>query len=146
VADEGVNRQAAGIERVTRRRVAERLGISVTSVRRLEGTRLHPKRDTHGVWLFDAAEVEALASQPASIRRHQRHDDAGEVASQVFQMLEEGHELSAIVIALRQSPARIRELYDEWTVDLKSGRIQRQSDKDLVELQRSLNAFHGRAK
>ena len=43
---------------VTRAGVAKRLGLSIASVRRMEGRELHPWR---GVHQFDASEVEQLA-------------------------------------------------------------------------------------
>lgn len=50
-------------EKLTRAAVARRLGKSIATVRRLEGTELHPKRDPRsGNFLFDPAEVERLAA------------------------------------------------------------------------------------
>jgi hypothetical protein len=46
---------------MTRQQVAKRLGKSLATVRRLEGSRLHPVADTRGVHHFDPDEVEALA-------------------------------------------------------------------------------------
>ncbi|MDF3067094.1 MAG: hypothetical protein K0R38_2695 [Polyangiaceae bacterium] len=45
---------------MTRKQVAERLGKSVATVRRLEGVLLHPKLDSKGKHVFDADEVTAL--------------------------------------------------------------------------------------
>lgn len=46
---------------LTRSQVAKRLGKSIATVRRLEGSRLHPTRDREGVYRFDRDEVSALA-------------------------------------------------------------------------------------
>jgi hypothetical protein len=48
---------------VTRKQVAQRLGKSVATVRRLEGVLLHPREDGHGRYHFDATEVEQLAER-----------------------------------------------------------------------------------
>lgn len=46
---------------MTRKQVADRLGRSLATVRRLEGVLLHPRRDARGVHHFERDEVEALA-------------------------------------------------------------------------------------
>lgn len=46
---------------LTRSGVARVLGKSIATVRRLEGTDLHPERDSNGVWLFDVGEVQGVA-------------------------------------------------------------------------------------
>jgi len=45
---------------LTRRQVALRLGKSIATVRRIEGTLLHPSRNGRGTYLFTTHEVEAL--------------------------------------------------------------------------------------
>jgi hypothetical protein len=47
---------------LTRSQVAQRLGKSIATVRRLEGSSLHPSRDRDGVHRFDAREVEWLVN------------------------------------------------------------------------------------
>jgi hypothetical protein len=47
---------------LTQIEVARRLGKSVATVRRLEGTLLHPHRDTVGVNRFDPKEIECLVA------------------------------------------------------------------------------------
>lgn len=56
---------------MTRAHVARRLGKSIATVRRLEGTELHPKVDDRGVNRFDPNEVERIATGGVgpSIRR-----------------------------------------------------------------------------
>jgi len=46
---------------MTRKQVAQRLGKSIATVRRLEGVLLHPTLDSVGKHHFDADEVEELA-------------------------------------------------------------------------------------
>lgn len=48
---------------ITRKQVAEKLGRSVATVRRLEGKRLHPKVSAQGVHLFHPDEVEEFAEE-----------------------------------------------------------------------------------
>ncbi len=46
---------------LTRAQVARRIGRSISTVRKLEGTLLHPERDSRGVHRFRSEEVEKLA-------------------------------------------------------------------------------------
>jgi hypothetical protein len=48
---------------LTRSQVADRLGRSVATVRRLEGVVLHPSLGRRGVRLFDAHEVDRVARE-----------------------------------------------------------------------------------
>src|SRR5262245_710064 len=52
--------------RLTRGQVATRLGVSVSTVRRFEGQRLHPTVDDKDVRWFEEKEVAALAAQLAN--------------------------------------------------------------------------------
>lgn len=62
---------AAGQNRgmLTRSQVARRLGKSIATVRRLEGTLLHPRTDPSGIRRFDAREVDALHNEVRHGRR-----------------------------------------------------------------------------
>lgn len=58
---------------VTRAYVAKAIGRSLATVRRLEGSLLHPTQDRLGVWRFKLAEVRELADtirRGRSISRH----------------------------------------------------------------------------
>lgn len=122
---------------LTRPAVARRLGTSVASVRRLEGRLLHPERNERGVWLFALDEVERLAASYAPKHRRRSISD-GEVAARAFQLFESGHDLTQIVVRLRQHPHVIRILYEEWQTDLATGHYERQAEKDHRELQRAM--------
>lgn len=50
-------------ERMTRKQVAQRLGKSLATVRRMEGVLLHPTQDSKGVNHFDVREVEHVARE-----------------------------------------------------------------------------------
>jgi hypothetical protein len=54
---------------LTRSQVARRLGKSLATVRRLEGSSLHPSRDDNGVHWFDESEVQRLADNRRTTRR-----------------------------------------------------------------------------
>lgn len=115
--------------------VAKRLGVSISTVRRLEGTRLHPAIDVNGVRRFKASDVERLAKELEAEQRSPRNAQQavvraaeipkGELAALVFERLEQRHSLSEIVIALRVPPEDVRELYHTWLVGLCAGELQR---------------------
>jgi hypothetical protein len=95
--------------RLTRDQVARRLGVHITTVRRLERAgKLKPTQNAHHVWLFDPDEVERLAETRTV------GSPSGIVAARVFELLREGYELYEIVIALKLQPAVVRALYAEW--------------------------------
>lgn len=135
---------------LTRDDVAKRLDVSISTVRRLEGTRLHPLVDGKGVRRFKASDVERLAKELLAEQRSPRNAQQavlraadlpkGELAAQVFERLEQRHSLSEIVIALRVPPEDVRELYHTWLVGLCAGELQRKepalparnSDQDAI--------------
>jgi hypothetical protein len=123
-----------GEARLTRRDVAVRLGISVSSVRRMEGVHLFPTQGADGVWRFDAAEIEYFASRrPHRVQRRKRsREQPGAAAAKVFRMIEGNMTLSEIVIAARQPPEVVRRMYEQWLVSLEEGEQARaaQSERD----------------
>jgi len=120
---------------LTRDDVARRLGVSISTVRRLEGTRLHPLIDDKSVRRFKASDVERLARELEADQRSPRNAQQavvraaemskGELAALVFERLEQRHSLSEIVIALRVPPEDVRDLYHTWLVGLWAGELQR---------------------
>jgi hypothetical protein len=118
--------------RLSRAQVADRLGISVSTVRRYEGSRLHPQIGADGVHWFAASEVAELAAELANeprMRRFLRNAagepsakvaprSADEVAAQVFERLEQRQTLAEIVIGVRVAPERVRELHAQWSQGL----------------------------
>lgn len=122
---------------LTRSQVAERLGISVLSVRRLEYVRLYPMQDARGVYRFDPAELEALeplrsprprsfASDPHAAAARRESAKKGRLAARVFVMFGQHKALFQIVVATRQPPEVIRELFHEWSTTLDMGEWARQ--------------------
>jgi DNA-binding transcriptional MerR regulator len=120
---------------LTRDDVAKRLDVSISTVRRFEGTRLQPLIDEKGVRRFKASDVERLAKEMQAEQRSPRNAQRavvraaempkGELAALVFERLEQRHSLSEIVIALRVPPEDVRELYHAWLVGLWAGELQR---------------------
>ncbi len=103
---------------LTRAGAARHLGVSVATVRRMEGRTLQPAIDARGRHLFERAEVYALAQARARTTRGQTPE--GKVAAKVFTMFEEAAELPEIVIALEIEPLLVRALYREWRVNLEA--------------------------
>jgi hypothetical protein len=124
---------AAGIPRkLTRSQVADMLGVSISSVRRLERERLHAEVGADGYHYFDPAEVAALASELAAAKRPARPVaapppklSAGELAARAFECFEQRQSLAEVVIALRVEPRIVRELFHEWQVGLTQGELRR---------------------
>jgi hypothetical protein len=123
--------------RLTRGQVASRLNISVSTVRRYEGERLHPTVDENDVRWFDEKDVAALAAEmvDAPSTKHSRSTratpthpaeqrSAGEVAALVFERLEQRQSLAEIVIGLRVEPDKVRVLFDQWCLGLSEGQLQ----------------------
>lgn len=102
---------------LTRKEVATRLGLSVSSVRRLEATELHPEKDALGAWRFDPAKVEAYR-----VQRHTSDPSAsaivhaapagpprldGAIAAAIFADLADGRSPVDIVIERELDPALV---------------------------------------
>ena len=95
---------------LTRKQAAARLGVAETSVRRLEGIHLHPIRRGRFVY-FDAQEVERCASEGTRCQ-----PDSGEIAARAFELFRSGRDFRDVVIELRQTPDRVRQLYREYAL------------------------------
>lgn len=117
---------------MTRSQVATRLGVSISTVRRFEGTRLHPTTDEHDVRWFKNEEVAALASELANAPARSRPmvgsskttRDAGELAALAFERFEQRQSLAEIVIGLRVEPAVVRTLFDQWCLGLTDAHLR----------------------
>jgi hypothetical protein len=93
---------------LTRGEVAEMMRVSITTVRRLQGRDLHPRRSSEGFYLFDPREVEqARARRPPAPEQSERRDDPGELAAEAFKLLRDGVDVRDVVIALRRPPKEI---------------------------------------
>jgi hypothetical protein len=128
------NNVAVSQPRLTRSQVADQLGVSISTVRRLEGVRLHPEIGPGNTRLFDPTEVAAVAtalrrSAPPAPEPTASAISRGELAARVFERLEQRHSLSEIVVELRVAPDAVRELFHQWRVGLEQGEARR---KDAV--------------
>ncbi len=128
--------------RLTRGQVATRLGISVSTVRRLEGTKLHPTIDSDDVRWFDENEVASLAAEIANTTNPKRRGGSlaattttaapgrshGEIAALAFERFEQRQSLAEIVVGLRVAPETVRFLFEQWNLGLTEGlqRTQRE--------------------
>lgn len=113
-------------ELMTRAEVADLVGVSISTVRRWEGSQLQPVRDDRGRHLFHAEQVLALAkAMVKSSGSGQRHDgiSAGELAAECFERFAQRQSLHEIVTALRVEPRKVRRLYREWLTGLELGEV-----------------------
>ncbi len=128
-----------GGDRLTRGQVAERLGVSISTVRRYEGTQLHPTIDENDVRWFAQAEVTALAARIANERSDKPSRavgstasapkrSAGELAALVFERFEQRQSLAEIVIGLRVEPSTVHGLFDQWCVGLTEQHLRTVSE------------------
>jgi hypothetical protein len=99
--------------RLTRSKAARRLGVSVTTLRRMEGDLLHPEKGPGGVHLFDVSEVEAAFVKVRSSRQGTFAAD-GEIAAEVFALLDDGLNPVDVVRRMRVSPEVVEHLQTQW--------------------------------
>jgi hypothetical protein len=126
--------------RLTRAQVASRLGVSVSTVRRFEGSRLHPTLGDNEVRWFDEREVAALAAELANEPRSSVTSNAtapeprshGELAALAFERFEQRQSLAEVVIGLRITPQLVRELFDEWSLGLIEGQLKMKRDPHVL--------------
>jgi DNA-binding transcriptional MerR regulator len=140
----GAAQQASSL---TRGQVAARLGISVSTVRRYEGDKLHPTVDEHEVRWFDEKEVAALAatlanstgakrsaSTSAAMARAPESRTAGEIAALVFERFEQRQSHAEIVIGLRLEPEIVAHLFEQYCRGLTERQLRkREPGVPLVE-------------
>lgn len=132
-----VPRKDPSAPRLTRAQVAARVGVSPSTVRRYEGTRLHPDVDENDVRWFDVKQVTALAAALANEPRTRKPRNAnvlattseplrtpGELAALVFERLEQRQSMAEIVVGLRVEPKTVRDLFDQWSLGLTEGQLR----------------------
>lgn len=125
---------------LSRTQVAERIGASVATVRRYEGTLLHPLVDKDGTHRFDPKEVTALAASRANqalgrgtIRNAKpvvpEARTRGEIAALVFERFEQRQSHAEIVIGLRVEPELVEELFDQWCFGLTERQLRKREPR-----------------
>lgn len=127
--------------RMARKQVADRLGVSVSKVRTMEGKSLTPFK-VDGVHYFDRADVDAAALSMG--RKGAAHMTEGEVAAAVFKLIDNGKELREIVIELEQPPSVVRALYRELMDDFAEGEQRLRKAEDEAKQERAEQAAHKR--
>lgn len=111
--------------KLRRTEVARRLGVSLTTLRRMEGTRLHPATGADGVHLFDEAEVEAAVVTYRGIRARSAASlkpSDGEIAAAAFELFDNGTSLVDVVKQLQVAPDRVGALHRAWA-SLRQGNL-----------------------
>lgn len=124
---------------LTRRQVATRLGVSLSTVRRMEFVRLCPVCDGDGIWRFDPVEVEALPPRTKRTRKTKRQRQAavGRTAARVFKLFERGADLTYIVTGLKLEPRVVRGLHSDWLRGLTAEQPDaRQTERREHEVER----------
>jgi hypothetical protein len=121
--DDGSDRQSSegraqerrrGAVMLTRTETARELGVSVSTVRRLERSRLHPVTELDGSHVFDAEEIRTLARERADTRIPR---SSGELAARACELFREGRGVVDVVIALRQPFELVREWQRSYLAD-----------------------------
>ena len=119
-------------EALTRSQVAQRLGVSIATVRRMEGRELHPVRRRDGTRLFRATDVATLAASRAV-----RPTVGGEIAARACELFREGKGIVDVVIALRQPFEVVKALNQSFLEDqgilLVPGPIVREIEAEFCE-------------
>ena len=98
--------------KLTRAEVARRLGVSRTTLRRLEGKSLHPVEGPRGIHFFEAREVDAFEITYRTLRTRSPADarcdrDEGEDAAEAFALFDQGASAADVVKALRLRPTAL---------------------------------------
>jgi hypothetical protein len=132
----------SGSETLTRAEVARTLGCSIPTVRRMEGTALHPIQDADGIHRF--APIEVLQVMHERSARVVDPTTQGERDARAFEMLDAGHGVREVVTTLRLPIDVALKLSDAWK---EAGR------RDLIippacriELEKALGLSLGGAK
>ena len=100
--------------KLRRRHVADMLGTSVASVRRMEGSVLHPQRGPRGVHLFDATEVETVVRSRSRTLTARAPEVDGDLAADIFTLLDDGATARQVVVRLRVAPEVVERTYAAW--------------------------------
>jgi len=124
---------------LTRSQVAARLGRSLATVRRLEGTELHPAKDGRGINRFDAQEVQALAQRLARSGTAAFDDELPWTPSFRDESAEEVVALRADVDRLRLEMNNAQRRATEAEVELRC--YQKRTADVLLDLCRELAEF-----
>jgi hypothetical protein len=112
---------------LTRTQAARRMGVSVSTIRRMEGVEIEPVV-IDGKHLFHLADIER--ARPVT---------DGQVAARAFDGFNQGKTVIELVIELEQPPERIERLHDIWkrlsnSIVIQGWRSSRPVDKVFPKL------------
>ncbi len=127
--------------------VSDLCGISLQTVRNYSrpGGPLKPRRDRRvqdsgsmkEVWVYDPREIAKLPKR----KLRSVPNDPGEIAARAFEMFDDGAQPRRVVTVLRETPARVMELHEQWLElggsDLVIGKAAKE------EIERIVGSFDG---
>lgn len=99
-------------ETLTRAEVAKALGCSIPTVRRMEGTTLHPLQDADGVHRFAPLEVLQVVRERGA--RALDTSKEGERDARIFEMFDAGHGIREVVTTLRLPIDAVIKAFSLW--------------------------------
>jgi hypothetical protein len=99
---------------LTRSQVARRLGLSLSTVRRMEGAQLNPIVGERGVRYFEETEIQAVFVRVRRTRVPEDERVDGTLAAAAFRLFRNGADVIAVVEELRESPEKVERLFDHW--------------------------------
>jgi len=99
---------------LTRGEVARRLGLSLSTVRRMEGVQLKPIVGERGVRYFEETEIQTVLVRGRRTRVPDDERADGALAAAALALFRDGADVVAVVTELRETPAKIEELFEHW--------------------------------
>ncbi|MEI9935585.1 MAG: hypothetical protein WDO69_00035 [Pseudomonadota bacterium] len=99
---------------LTRGEVARRLGLSLSSVRRMEGVQLKPIVGERGVRYFEETEIQTVLVRVRRTRVPVDERADGTLAAAAFTRFRNGADVVAVVTELRVAPEKIESLFEHW--------------------------------
>jgi hypothetical protein len=99
---------------LTRRQVAALLGVSEGEIKARDNMAFHPVKGADGSWRYPPEEVAAILR--GLVVGDSGAEPNGAVCAAAFELFQAGKNLPAVVIALKQPPALVRNLRSEYDV------------------------------
>jgi hypothetical protein len=99
---------------LTRGEVARRLGLSLSTVRRMEGVQLKPIVGERGVRYFEETEIQTVLVRVRRTRVPVDERTDGTLAAAAFTRFRNGADVVAVVTELRVAPEKIESLFEHW--------------------------------
>lgn len=118
---------------LTRSKVAERLGVSLTTLRRMEGKQLHPQTGPGGVRLFDSMEVESVSVKMRKTGDPDRAmEEEGEMAAEALGLFDEGLNPVDVVIRTKFLPQTVQQIH-RWWIEMRSHLVITDMHRNRIE-------------